>query len=142
MSSKPPVRPGVQKRIDASKKLLAQREASLVRMKSMKFDTIAVHGLYTVEEAIERNQGSVMEPLYLSSAEAYADSDELEAALAYLIPAWVYTRIANPTTYYLEWVLAMLEGYGTGCDTSCLVTASGMSAIMVAVDPFLVKQKE
>ena len=104
MISKPPVRPGVQKRIDASKKLLAQRDAALARMKAMKFDTIAVHGLYTVEEAIERNQGSVMEPLYLSCAEAYADSDELEAALAYLIPAWVYTRIANPTTYYLEWV--------------------------------------
>ena len=142
MISKPPVRPGVQKRIDASKKLLVQRDAALARMKAMKFDTIAVHGLYTVEEAIERNQGSVMEPLYLSCAEAYADSDELEAALAYLIPAWVYTRIANPTTYYLEWVLALLEGYGTGHDTSCLVTASGMSAIMVAVDPFLVKQKD
>ena len=142
MSPAPKLSPGVQKYVDAARKLLAQREASLTRMKSMKFDTIAVHGLYTVEEALERNQGAVIEPLYLSSAQAYADSDELEAALAYLVPTWCYTRIANPTTYYLEWVLALLEGYRTGCDTSCLVTASGMSAIAAAVDPFLVDLKD
>jgi O-acetylhomoserine/O-acetylserine sulfhydrylase-like pyridoxal-dependent enzyme len=132
----------VQKYIDVSQKLLAQRQAALARMKAMKFDTIAVHGLYTVEESLERNQGAVIEPLYLSASQAYADSDELEAALSYLVPTWCYTRIANPTTYYLEWVLALLEGYKTGFDTSCLVTASGMSAIMAAVDPFLVKQKD
>jgi len=142
MSSAPKISPGVQKYVDAARKLLAQREASLTRMKSMKFDTIAVHGLYTVEEALERNQGAVIEPLYLSSSQAYADSDELEAALAYLVPTWCYTRIANPTTYYLEWVMALLEGYRTGYDTSCLVTASGMSAIAAAVDPFLVDQKD
>ena len=130
------------KYVEEAKKLLAEREAYLARVKQWKFDTIAVHGLYSVEEALNRNQGSVMEPLYLSSSQAYRDADELEAALAYLIPTWCYTRIANPTTYYLEWVLALLEGYKTGYDTSCLVTASGMSAIMSAVDPFLVKQKE
>ena len=134
--------PGVLKYVEEAKKLLAEREAYLARVKQWKFDTIAVHGLYSVEEALNRNQGSVMEPLYLSSSQAYRDADELEAALAYLIPTWCYTRIANPTTYYLEWVLALLEGYKTGYDTSCLVTASGMSAIMSAVDPFLVKQKE
>jgi O-acetylhomoserine/O-acetylserine sulfhydrylase-like pyridoxal-dependent enzyme len=111
-------------------------------MKKMKFDTIAVHGLYSVEESLNQNQGAVIEPLYLSASQAYRDSDEMEAALAYLIPTWCYTRIANPTTYYLEYVLALLEGYQTGHDTSCVVTASGMSAIMSAVDPFLVKQKE
>jgi O-acetylhomoserine/O-acetylserine sulfhydrylase-like pyridoxal-dependent enzyme len=142
MSSAPTYSPGVMKYIEASKKLLAEREAALARMKTMKFDTIAVHGLYTVEEALGRNQGAVIEPLYLSTSQAYADSDELEAALAYLVPTWCYTRIANPTTYYLEWVLALLEGYRTGSETSCCVTASGMSAIMSAVDPFLVKQKD
>jgi O-acetylhomoserine/O-acetylserine sulfhydrylase-like pyridoxal-dependent enzyme len=142
MSSAPKLSPGVQKYVDGARKLLAQREAALARMKTMKFDTIAVHGLYTVEEALERNQGAVIEPLFLSSSQAYADADELEAALAYLVPTWCYTRIANPTTYYLEWVLALLEGYRAGCDASCLVTASGMSAIMSATDPFLVKQKD
>ncbi len=142
MSSAPTYSPGVMKYVEAARKLLDQREAAVARMKTMRFDTIAVHGLYTVEEALERNQGAVIEPLYLSSSQAYADADELEAALAYLVPTWCYTRIANPTTYYLEWVLALLEGYRTGHDTSCLVTASGMSAIAAAVDPFLVKQKD
>jgi O-acetylhomoserine/O-acetylserine sulfhydrylase-like pyridoxal-dependent enzyme len=142
MSSDPTYSPGVMKYVEAGKKLLAERDAALARMKTKRFDTIAVHGLYTVEEALNRNQGAVIEPLYLSTSQAYADSDELEAALAYLVPTWCYTRIANPTTYYLEWVLALLEGYRAGCDASCCVTSSGMSAIMSAVDPFLVKQKD
>ncbi len=135
-------RPGVWKYVEEAKRLLAQKEAHLAWLKKLKFDTIAVHGLYSIEEALSQNQGSVIEPLYLSTSQAYRDSDELEAALAYLIPTWCYTRIANPTTAYLEGILALLEGYQTGCDTSCLVTASGISAIMSSVDPFLVKQKE
>ncbi|TET73293.1 MAG: O-acetylhomoserine aminocarboxypropyltransferase/cysteine synthase [Candidatus Aminicenantes bacterium] len=130
------------KYVKEAEKFLVQKEKQIARIKKLKFDTIAVHGLYTVEEALSQNQGSVIEPLYLATAQAYRDSDEMEAALAYLIPTWCYTRIANPTTYYLEWVLALLEGYQTGYDTSCLVTASGMSAIMLAVDSLLVKQKE
>ncbi len=133
---------GVMKYVKEAEKFLIQKEKQIARIKKLKFDTIAVHGLYTVEEALSQNQGSVIEPLFLATAQAYRDSDEMEAALAYLIPTWCYTRIANPTTYYLEWVLALLEGYQTGYDTSCLVTASGMSAIMLAVDSFLVKQKE
>jgi O-acetylhomoserine/O-acetylserine sulfhydrylase-like pyridoxal-dependent enzyme len=128
--------------VEEAKKLIAEREAHLAQAKRWKFDTIAVHGLYSVEEALNRNQGAVIEPLYLSSSQAYRDTDELEAALAYLIPTWCYTRIANPTTYYLEWVLALLESYKAGYDASCLVTASGMSAIAQAADPFLVKQKD
>ncbi len=142
MSSAPTYSPGVMKYVEAAQKLLAERDAALARMRTMKFDTIAVHGLYTVEESLNRNQGAIIEPLYLSTSQAYADSDELEAALAYLVPTWCYSRIANPTTYYLEWVLALLEGYRAGCDTSCCVTASGMGAIMSAVDPLLVKQKD
>lgn len=134
--------PGVKKYVEQAKKWLSQREAHLQRMKKFKFDTIAVHGLYSIDEALDQNQGAVIEPLYLSTSQAYRDSDELEAALAYLIPTWCYTRIANPTTYYLEWALALLEGYKSAYDTSCLVTASGMSAIVSAIDPLLVKQKK
>ena len=133
--------PGVKKYIEEAKKWLDQQAALKERARSWRFDTIAVHGLYSVEEALNRNQGAIIEPLYLATSQAYRDADELEAALAYLIPTWCYTRIANPTTYYLEWVLALLEGYKTGWDTSCVVTASGMSAIAMAIDPFLVKQK-
>jgi O-acetylhomoserine/O-acetylserine sulfhydrylase-like pyridoxal-dependent enzyme len=130
------------KYIEEGKKYQAEREALLERVKKYKFDTMAVHGLYSVEEALNLNQGALIEPLYLSSSQAYRDSDELEAALAYLIPTWCYTRIANPSTYYLEWTMALLEGYRADVDTSCVVTASGMGAIMSAVDPFLVKQKD
>ncbi len=142
MSSDQQYSPGVKKYIEEARKNLERRQEEIARIKKMKFDTIAVHGLYTIEEALGQNQGAVIEPLYLASAQAYRDADELEAALAYLIPTWCYTRIANPTTYYLERVLALLEGYETGSDTSCVVTASGMSAIMLATDAFLVKQKE
>lgn len=133
--------PGVMKYIEESKKFLAEKEKHRARVKKLKFDTIAVHGLYSAEEALIHNQGSMIEPLYLSTAQVYRDSDELEAALSYLIPTWCYTRFANPTTYYLEWVLGLLEGYKTSYDTSCVVTASGMAAIMLATDAFLVKQK-
>jgi O-acetylhomoserine/O-acetylserine sulfhydrylase-like pyridoxal-dependent enzyme len=134
--------PGVMKYVEEGKKLLVERDARIAQAKKWKFDTIAVHGLYSLEEAYARNQGAVIEPLYLSSSQSYRDSDELEAALAYLVPTWCYTRIANPTTYFLEWTMALLEGYRAGVDASCVVTGSGMSAIAMAVDPFLVKQKE
>jgi len=133
---------GVLKYIEESKKFLSQREKQLERIRKLKFDTIAVHGLYTIEEALAQNQGAVIEPLYLSTAQAYRDADEMEAALSYLIPTWCYTRFANPTTYYLEGVLTLLESYQTGGQASCVVTASGMAALMLAIDPFLVPQKQ
>ena len=105
--------PGILKYIEEGKKFMAQKKEPLAWMKKFKFDTIAVHGIYTAEEALTQNQGAVIEPLYLSTAQAYRDSDEMEAALAYLIPTWCYTRFANPTTSYLEGVLALLEGYRT-----------------------------
>jgi O-acetylhomoserine/O-acetylserine sulfhydrylase-like pyridoxal-dependent enzyme len=40
--------------------------------------------------------------------------------------------------YYLEGVLALLDGYGSDAETSCVATSSGMAAIQSAVDPFLV----
>ena len=76
--------PGVMKYVEESKKLIAEREAQTAWAKTWKFDTIAVHGLYSVEEALARNQGAIIEPLYLASAQAYRDSDELEAALGAL----------------------------------------------------------
>jgi O-acetylhomoserine/O-acetylserine sulfhydrylase-like pyridoxal-dependent enzyme len=134
--------PGVKRYIEGAKKILERRAEHLAFAKKLKFDTLAVHGIYAAEEALYQNQGAVIEPLYLSAAQAYRDADEMEAALSYLIPTWCYTRFANPTTYYLEGVLSLLEGYRTGHETSCLVTASGMSAIMLAADAFLVKQKK
>ena len=133
--------PGVKRYIEESKKSLAERKALIERVKNYRFDTIAVHGLYSPEEAVDRNQGAAVEPVFFSTSQSYRDADELEAALAYLIPTWCYTRFANPTTTYLQDVLALLEGYRTGCDTSCVVTASGMAAIALTTDALLVKQK-
>ncbi len=108
------------------------------QMKQCRFDTIAAHGIYSMQEALDFNQGSIIEPVYMASSQAYRDSDEMEAALGYKIPTWCYSRIANPTMYYLEGVLALLDGYGSDVETSCIATSSGMAAIQSATDPFLV----
>jgi O-acetylhomoserine/O-acetylserine sulfhydrylase-like pyridoxal-dependent enzyme len=105
-------------------------------MRTKKFDTIAVHGIYDAEAAAA-NQGSIIEPGFMSSAQHFENSDHMEAALAYLMPAWVYSRIANPTVHYLEETLALLEGYGFGGEVSAMATASGMAAVHMATNPFL-----
>ena len=133
------ITPGMQRYIDSNNEYLAKR-ARYIRdvVKKWKFDTIAVHGLYSVEDAIEDYQGAIIEPVFMSASQAYRDSDEMAAALAYMIPTWCYSRIANPSTYYYEWTLALLEAYGFDGDTSCCSTSSGMAAIMTAVQAFLV----
>lgn len=133
--------PGVARRFEIGAEIMAERQKQSDLIRKCKFDTIAVHGLYSMQEALERNQGAIIEPMYLSASQAYRDADEMEAGLAYLIPNWCYSRIANPTSYYLEWNLALMEGYGCDFETSCVATTSGMSAINMAADPFLVKQQ-
>ncbi len=131
-----------KKYIRETKKQMAEKREKLEEIKKLNFDTIAVHGAYTAKEAIENNQGSIIEPTYFSTSQAYRDSDELEAGLSYDIPRWTYSRIHNPTIAYLEETIALLEGYGFEGDTSCLCTSSGMSAIFQAVDPLIAKKKE
>src|SRR5512139_663287 len=133
---------GMQKYIVKNNVYLAERDRYIREVvKKWKFDTIAVHGLYTAKDAIDDYQGSIIEPIFMSTAQAFRDSDEMAAALAYLIPSWSYSRIANPSTYYYEWTLALLEGYGYDGETSCCSTSSGMAAIMTAVNPFLVHKR-
>jgi O-acetylhomoserine/O-acetylserine sulfhydrylase-like pyridoxal-dependent enzyme len=137
------ITPGMQRYIDTNNAYLAKRDTYIREVvKKWKFDTIAVHGLYSVNEAIEDYQGSIIEPVFMSSSQAFRDSDEMAAALGYLIPSWCYSRIANPSTYYYEWTLALLEGYGFDGETSCCSTSSGMAAIMTAVQPFLVLKRK
>lgn len=128
--------------IEAGKRAMQWHEEHKRKMKACRFDTIAVHGIYSMQEALDFNQGSIIEPIYMSTSQTYRDSDEMEAGLSYQIPTWCYSRIGNPTMYYLEGVLALLESYGTDLDASCIATTSGMSAIQSAVDPFLVVRKE
>lgn len=137
------ITPGMQKYIDRNNAYL-DRRAKYIRdvVKKWKFDTIAVHGLYSVEDAIEDYQGAIIEPIFMSASQAYRDSDEMECALAYMIPTWCYSRIANPSTYYYEWTLALMEGYGFDGETTCCSTSSGMAAIATAVQQLLVNRNE
>jgi O-acetylhomoserine/O-acetylserine sulfhydrylase-like pyridoxal-dependent enzyme len=129
---------GVNYFIEAGKRSMQWHGKQLEEMRRCRFDTIAVHGIYSMQEALDFNQGALIEPIYMATSQAYRNSDEMEAALGYQIPTWCYSRIANPSMYYYEGVLALLEGYGSGLQTSCIGTASGMAAIQSAVDPFLV----
>lgn len=129
--------PGINYYLEAAKRAAHWHTENVRRMKSSRFDTIAVHGIYSMQEALDFNQGSIIEPVYMSTSQAYRDADEMEAALGYKIPTWCYSRIANPSIYYLEGVLALLEGYGSDNETSCAVTSSGMSAIRSATEAFL-----
>jgi O-acetylhomoserine/O-acetylserine sulfhydrylase-like pyridoxal-dependent enzyme len=130
---------GIRKYIDGAREVMEEHRKRLAMMRACRFDTIAVHGLYTMDEALNYNQGAIIEPLYLCSAQAYRDSDEMEAALSYRIPTWCYSRIANPSIYYFESTLALLEGYGFSGETSCCATSSGMAAIQSATDALLAR---
>jgi O-acetylhomoserine/O-acetylserine sulfhydrylase-like pyridoxal-dependent enzyme len=127
---------GVEEYVARGEQMTAAEAAHRAAMRLKKFDTIAVHGLYGMEAALA-NQGSIIEPAYFSTAQHFENSDHLEAALAYLMPSWTYSRIANPTQHYLEETLALMEGYCFGGEVSACVTSSGMSAVFMATNPFL-----
>ena len=128
---------GVQRYIDAAGKAAERKAKDIATIKKCKFDTIAVHGLYTMNEALNFNQGSLIEPIYMSTSQGYRDSDEMEAALSYQVPTWCYSRIGNPSMYYFENTMALLESYGMDGEASCCATSSGMAAIFSATEPFL-----
>lgn len=127
---------GVQRYIDLGAEATRAEAARRAEMRACKFDTIAVHGLYSMEAALA-NQGSIIEPAYFSSAQHFESSDHMEAALAYVAPSWTYSRIANPTLHYLEETLALLEGYGFPGEVSACTTGSGMAATYMATTPFI-----
>jgi O-acetylhomoserine/O-acetylserine sulfhydrylase-like pyridoxal-dependent enzyme len=128
----------VKKYLEQSELIVKNEKKRRQEMKLKKFDTIAVHGLYGGQEALE-NQGSIIEPTYLTSAQQFQSADHLEAALITptTMPEWIYTRTGNPTIYYLEQTLSLLEGYGYAGETNAAVTASGMAAVFMATNPFL-----
>jgi len=133
---------GIKYYTDAAKRSKEWHDQYIKRMKKCRFDTIAVHGVYSMQESLDFNQGSIIEPIYMASSQAYRDADEMEAALGYEIPTWCYSRIGNPSMYYFEGVLALLETYGSDIEASCCATSSGMAAIQSACDPFLVRDEK
>jgi O-acetylhomoserine/O-acetylserine sulfhydrylase-like pyridoxal-dependent enzyme len=129
---------GVKEYIRRGKETMANRKAYREKVRKLRFDTIAVHGTYSVEEAFAQGQGGIIEPLFPSTSQGYRDSDEMEAGLSYQIPTWCYSRIHNPTIFYLEETLSLLEAYGCDFDASAFCTSSGMAAIKQAIEPLLV----
>lgn len=127
---------GVRRRVAEGVQMQDALTARKAEMRTMRFDTIATHGLFGLEECLAA-QGSLNEPLVLSPAQAFEDADHMEAALGYLMPSWTYSRIANPTLGALEGTLALLETYGSDVDATTVLTASGMAAIHMATNPFL-----
>ena len=100
---------GVDRYIEAAREASARRAELRAKVRKLRFDTIAVHGMYGLEEAFSGGQGGIIEPIFPSTSQAYRDSDEMEAALSYRIPTWCYSRIHNPTVFYLEETLALLD---------------------------------
>ena len=129
-------RSGLDAWIARGQEVAEQEAAARATARTRRFDTIAVHGLYN-HVAAAANQGSLIEPAYNAPAQHFPDSDGLEAALGYLMPAWGYSRIANPTTHYLEETLALLEAYGSDVTASSVVTGSGMAAVHLATNALL-----
>ena len=57
---------GMQRYIDKNGEYLARRDRYIREgVKKWKFDTIAVHGLDSVEEAIDDYQGAIIEPIFM-----------------------------------------------------------------------------
>lgn len=90
----------------------------------MRRDTLAIHG--GVKNDSET--GATVVGITQSTAFEYKTAKELSDVFAGRAPGFIYTRIANPTTYALEQRLAQMEG-GVGC----IATSSGMGAISAAV---------
>ena len=132
---------GVDRYILLGQQYSAKRNEYRKKVRKLRFDTIAVHGMYSVEEAFAQGQGGIIEPLFPSTSQGYRDSDEMEAGLSYRIPTWCYSRIHNPTIFYLEETLSLLEAYGCDFDASAFCTASGMAAIKQAVEPLLAQDE-
>ena len=89
----------------------------------MKSHTCAIHGGYRPEE----QTGATVPPIFQTVSYAYRSAEELAQVFEGTAPGYIYTRIANPTTYALERRLAELEA-GVGC----LACSSGTAAIAVA----------
>ena len=70
---------GVKHYTDAAKRAMDWHSEKKKEIKKQRFDTIAVHRVYSMQEALDFNQGSIIEPIYMSTSQSYRDSDEMEA---------------------------------------------------------------
>lgn len=88
-----------------------------------KFDTRTVHFQQKPKSSVQ----SKSQPIYQTSAFAFQDLAEMEAAFREE-GAFYYTRVNNPNTHDLGYGVAQLEGAPKG-----VATSSGLSAILAGV---------
>lgn len=93
-------------------------------MNNFKFSTQALHNGHDVQST---NRARAV-PIYQTSSYVFENADHAAGAFNLSVPAFIYTRLNNPTNDILEKRLAALEG-GIGA----VVTSSGMSAISTAL---------
>ncbi len=87
-------------------------------------ETLAVHAGQSPDPAT----GSRAVPIYQTTSYVFENTDHAASLFALQAAGNIYTRLMNPTTDVLEKRIAALDG-GIGA----LATASGMSAIVVAI---------
>ena len=92
--------------------------------KTYKFDTLSLHAGYQPH----KNAGSRQVPIYQTTSYLFDDVDHAAALFNLEQGGHIYSRISNPTVQVLEERVAALEG-----GTAALATASGMSAIFLAI---------
>ncbi|MFI4965247.1 MAG: O-succinylhomoserine sulfhydrylase [Caulobacterales bacterium] len=76
--------------------------------------------------------GEISEALFLTQSFAYDSAAAADARFSGADPGFIYQRFGNPTTQIFEDRLALLEGAEV-----CRATASGMSAVHVALQGLL-----
>jgi O-acetylhomoserine (thiol)-lyase len=102
----------------------AAKMAASKKPRSMRSDTIAVHGGYDADPTTK----AVAVPIYQTVAYAFDSADHAAALFNLEAEGFRYTRINNPTNDVLERRVAALEG-GVGA----LAVSSGQAAMHYAV---------
>jgi O-succinylhomoserine sulfhydrylase len=98
-------------------------------MRQLRPDTLAIRGGLARSGFDETSEG-----LFLTSGYVYASAQEAEAAFKDEIDRFVYSRYGNPTVRMFEERMRLLEG-----TEACFATATGMSAVFVALAALLAK---
>ena len=98
-------------------------------MSELRADTLAVRGGLVRSGFDETSEG-----LFLTSGYVYSSAQEAEAAFKDEIDRFVYSRYGNPTVAMFQERMRLLEGA-----EACFATATGMSAVFVALAALLGK---
>jgi len=96
-------------------------------LEGMRPDTLAIRG------GLARSSfDETAEAIFLTSGFVYDSAEQAEAAFKEEIEKFIYSRYGNPTVAMFEERLRLLEGA-----EACFATASGMSAVFVALSSLL-----